>query len=143
MNLPRETVFLPEVERILQDRLGFFRARNRSDLATVRANWEDVLEWNPLQKVYLCKDEESAAEDMTFILYDVWKLPLDWPLYIKAASLAGGIGIQSCGVANFALDKAASAFAGTAKKVSRMRTQRRAGQAVSNAFTDEERKEME
>jgi hypothetical protein len=56
---------------------------------------------------------------------------------------AGEIGIQLCGVANFAIDKAAAAFVGTSKKVNRMRTQRRAGQAVSNTFTDEERKEME
>ena len=31
----------------------------------------------------------------------------------------------------------------TFKKVGRMRTQRRTGQAVSNEFTEEERKEME
>ena len=56
---------------------------------------------------------------------------------------AGGIGIQACGVSNFAVDTAAAAFASTAKKVSRMRTQRRTGQVVDNAFTEEERKEME
>jgi hypothetical protein len=56
---------------------------------------------------------------------------------------AGGIGIQLCGVANFAIDKAAAAFVGTAKKVNRMRTQRRTGQAVSNDFTEEEHKDME
>lgn len=56
---------------------------------------------------------------------------------------AGGMGIQDCGVANFAPDKAAAAFAGTGKKVNRMRMQRRTGQVVSNAFTEQERKEME
>jgi hypothetical protein len=55
---------------------------------------------------------------------------------------AGGMGIAACGVANYAPDKVMAAFVGTAQKVSRMRTQRRAGQKVSNEFTEEERKEM-
>jgi hypothetical protein len=55
---------------------------------------------------------------------------------------AGGMGIAACGVANYAADKVMAAFVGTSKKVARMRTQRRAGQAVSNEFTEEERKEM-
>jgi hypothetical protein len=45
-----------------------------------------MVEWNPLQKVYLYRDEESAAEDMAFILFQVWNFPVDSPLYVKAAS---------------------------------------------------------
>lgn len=55
---------------------------------------------------------------------------------------AGGMGIHVSGVANYAPDKVMAAFVGTAQKVSRMRTQRRGGQAVSNDFTEEERKAM-
>ena len=55
---------------------------------------------------------------------------------------AGGMGIDAAGVANYAPDKVMAAFVGTSKKVVRMRTQRRAGQTVSNEFTEEERKEM-
>jgi hypothetical protein len=55
---------------------------------------------------------------------------------------AGGMGIHASGVANYAPDKVMAALVGTARKVSRMRTQRGGGQAVSNDFTEEERKEM-
>ena len=56
---------------------------------------------------------------------------------------AGGMGIAAGGTANFAKNKVDAAFIGTIKKVGRMRTQRRKGQAVSNDFTDEERQEMQ
>ena len=55
---------------------------------------------------------------------------------------AGGMGIAAGGTANFAKDKAREAFIETNKKVGRMRTQHRTGQAVSNEFTEEERKDM-
>ena len=55
---------------------------------------------------------------------------------------AGGMGIAAAGVANFAMDKMAAAFAGTRGKVSRMRKQRREGETVSNEFTEEERGKM-
>ena len=53
------------------------------------------------------------------------------------------MGIAAGGTANFAKNKVDAAFIGTIRKVGRMRTQRRKGQAVSNEFTEEERKEME
>lgn len=55
---------------------------------------------------------------------------------------AGGMGIDACGVANYAPDKVMAAFTGTARKVSRMRKQRGEEQAVSNEFTEQERKDM-
>jgi hypothetical protein len=45
-----------------------------------------MLKWVPLQKVYLYRDEESAAEDMAFIMFQVWKFPVDWRWYVQAAS---------------------------------------------------------
>ena len=86
LELPNNTVFPYEAELILQQRPGFYRAENRPDLRWVRSNWKDMLKWNPLQKVYLYRDEESAAEDMAFILFDVWKFPVDWLWYIKASA---------------------------------------------------------
>ena len=56
---------------------------------------------------------------------------------------AGGMGIAAAGTANFAKNKVDAAFIGTIKKVGRMRKQQRKGQAVSNDFTDEERKDMQ
>ena len=55
---------------------------------------------------------------------------------------AGGMGMHAAGVANFAMDKMAAAYAVTGGKVARMRSQLREGAPVSNEFTDEEREEM-
>jgi hypothetical protein len=55
---------------------------------------------------------------------------------------AGGMGIDAAGVANIAAKKVLAAMDVTSKKVARMRTQRRTGQSVDNAFTEDERTEM-
>jgi uncharacterized protein YegL len=55
---------------------------------------------------------------------------------------AGDMGIAAAGVANFAMNKMAAAYAMTGGKVSRMRRQSRQGKTVRNEFTDEERREM-
>lgn len=86
MELPNATVFPPETQQILRHRMGFYWAKNRPDLRWVRGCWKDMVKWEPLQKVYLYRDEESAAEDMAFILFQVWNFPVDSPLYITAAS---------------------------------------------------------
>ena len=90
MELPNATLFLSEAEQILRHQLGFYWAKNRPDLRWVRGVWKDMVKWNPLQKVYLYGDEQSAAEDMAFILFDMWKFPVDWRWYITAASFRGG-----------------------------------------------------
>jgi hypothetical protein len=86
LELPNNTVFPEETEIILQQRRGFYYAKSRRDLRWVRSNWQDIVKWEPLQKVYLYRDEDSAAEDMAFILFEVWKFPVDWCWYIKASS---------------------------------------------------------
>lgn len=55
---------------------------------------------------------------------------------------AGGMGIHAAGVADYAADKVAAAYMATGGKVARMRAQLRAGEDVSNEFTDEERDQM-
>ena len=55
-----------------------------------RGQLEGHVEWDPLQKVYLYGDEESAAEDMAFIMFQVWKFPVDWTWYVKAAVFGSG-----------------------------------------------------
>jgi hypothetical protein len=90
LELPNNTVFPQEAEQILRCRLGFYWAKHRTDLRWVRVNWKDIVTWNPLQKVCLYRDEQSAAEDMAFILFQVWNFPVDSPLYIKAASFHTG-----------------------------------------------------
>ena len=86
LELPNNTVFPYEAEQIFRHRLGFYWAKDRPDLRWVRSNWKDMLTWEPLQKIYLYRDEESAAEDMAFIVFQIWHFPVDTPLYVKAAS---------------------------------------------------------
>ena len=86
LEMPKITLFPNEAALILRQRLGFYYARNRPDLRWVRRNWEDIVKWDPLQKVYLYRDEESAAEDMAFIFFQVWKFPVDWRWYITSAA---------------------------------------------------------
>jgi hypothetical protein len=50
--------------------------------------------------------------------------------------------IYAAGVASGAFDKLDVAYRTTGAKVSRMRKQRSAGATVSNAFTEQERREM-
>jgi hypothetical protein len=90
LDLSNNTVYPNEVEQIFQYRQGFFYARNRTDLKWVRANWDAIVKWDSLQKVYLYRDEESAAEDMAFIIYQVWKFPVDWPWYVTASAFHTG-----------------------------------------------------
>jgi hypothetical protein len=86
VELPNNTVFPQEAEQILRHRLGFYWAKDRPDLPWVRGSWKDMVKWEPLQKIYLYRDEESAAEDMAFILFQIWHFPADTPLYVKAAT---------------------------------------------------------
>lgn len=56
---------------------------------------------------------------------------------------AGSIGMTAAGTANFATDKVAAAYKATSSKVARMRAQSAMAAPVSNAFTDEERDQMQ
>jgi len=85
-DLPNNTAFPNEVKQIVRHRGGFFRARNCRDLSWIRATWNDILEWDPLEKIYIYRDEESAAEDMAYVWFNVWNYPVDTRLYVKMAS---------------------------------------------------------
>ena len=95
VDLSKRTLFPREAELILQQRTGFYWARNRPDLPLVRTNWKDIVKWNPLQKLYLYRDEQSAAEDLAFIIFQVWKFPVDSPWCITAAAFHLGHSFES------------------------------------------------
>ena len=90
VDLSNRTLLPHEAELILQQRTGFYWAQSRQDLIWVRKNWKDMVRWNPLQKVYLYRDEESAAEDLAFIIFHVWKFPVDWPWCVTAGAFHAG-----------------------------------------------------
>jgi hypothetical protein len=52
------------------------------------------------------------------------------------------MGIQADGVAMYAARQLAGTYDATSSKVARMRRQRRGGETVDNAFTEEERSKM-
>jgi len=55
---------------------------------------------------------------------------------------AGAMGMQAGAVASYSMDKVGEAYGAMSQKISRMRSQHRKGEEVSDEFTDEERKKM-
>jgi len=86
LDMPLETLFRPEAEQILRDRMGFFYLRDRKEFTLYK---EDVEGHDPFRKVYIYGDERSAAEDMAFVFFTVWKFPVDSRFYVTSASFEG------------------------------------------------------
>lgn len=81
LDMPLQTLYRIEAEQILWCRKGFFYLRDRPQFTLYE---EDVEGYDPFRKVYIYGDEESAAEDMAFIFFQVWRFPVDWRFYVKA-----------------------------------------------------------
>lgn len=83
MDLPNTTLYPPEARELLSSRLGFFYARDRPSFQYPGDHEE---EYDPFRKGYVYGDERTAAEDMAFIWFQVWKFPVDWRFYVTAAA---------------------------------------------------------
>lgn len=81
MDLPNTTLFPEEAATVLRRKTGFFFNRDNPAFAD---QGEAVKPFNPLRKIYGHGDEGSAAEDMAFVFFDVWKFPVDCRLYVTA-----------------------------------------------------------
>jgi hypothetical protein len=86
LDMPLETLYRAEAEEILRSRQGFFYLRERAQFTLYG---EDVDGHDPFRKIYVYGDEDSAAEDMAFIFFQVWKFPIDSRFYVTAASFNG------------------------------------------------------
>jgi hypothetical protein len=86
LDMPLDTLTREEAEQILSRRRGFFYLRERPQFTL---HGEDVEGHEPFRKVYVYGDEGSAAEDMAFIFFQVWKFPPDSVLYVTAAAFSG------------------------------------------------------
>jgi len=86
LDMPMETLFRPEAEQILRERTGFFYLRDRTEFTLYK---EDVEGYDPFRKVYVYGDERSAAEDMAYIFFLVWKFPVDSRFYVTSAAFSG------------------------------------------------------
>lgn len=87
LDMPLQTLYRDEAELILQERKGFFFLRDRPEF-TLRGECVDG--FDPFRKIYIYGDESSAARDMAFIFFQVWKFPVDWRFYVTAASFGSG-----------------------------------------------------
>lgn len=83
MDMPIQTLYEAEARQILQSRKGFFYLRERPQFTL---NGEDVDGYDPFRKIYLYGDEYSAAEDMAFVFFHIWKFPIDWRFFVKSAA---------------------------------------------------------
>lgn len=84
LDMPLQTLYRAEAEHILQCRKGFFYLRDRPEFTLTE---EAVEGYDPFRKIYIYGDEQSAAEDMAFIFFQVWRFPVGWRFYVKAAAL--------------------------------------------------------
>ncbi len=77
MDLPRPMLFTAEAAQILRDRSGFYFMSDKpgADASTVKR-------FNPLRKAYVHGDVTTAAEDIAWILFDLWKFPIDSRFYL-------------------------------------------------------------
>jgi hypothetical protein len=85
-DMPFETLFRPEAEQILRSRKGFFYLADRPQF-TLKG--EDVEGHDPFRKIYIYGDEQSAAEDMAFVFFQVWKFPVESRFYVTSAAFSG------------------------------------------------------
>jgi hypothetical protein len=88
MDIPNTTLYCAEAEQILRHRLGFFYVK---DCRQFEHPAEEANRFNPLRKIFTHGDERSAAEDMAYVWFNVWKFPVDWRFYVTASSFHDGI----------------------------------------------------
>ena len=83
LDLPNTTLFHAEADLILRRRSGFFFVVDRREFEHPA---EKADHFNPLRKIFVYGDERSAAEEMAFVLFSVWRFPVDWRFYVTAAA---------------------------------------------------------
>ena len=86
LDLPSSTLDENETEMLLRDRLGFVRAKERPALGY---DAETLEAFDPVCKQYLVEDEERAAEDIAYVLFDLWALAPDASLFVSTARADG------------------------------------------------------
>ena len=74
IDLPKTTFVAGEAESLVSSRPGFFLV-SANDVAEDQKDY--VEQFKPVHRDYEYGDEGIAAEDMAFILFDLWKLPVD------------------------------------------------------------------
>ena len=83
LDLPNSTLYRAEAELILRRRSGFFYV---TDCRQFEHPAENADHFHPLRKIFVYGDERAAAEEMAFVLFSVWRFPVDWRFYVTAAA---------------------------------------------------------
>jgi hypothetical protein len=81
VDLPNTTLHPWEASVLLRDRAGFSYARGDAD---GDASDEAIATFAPVQKRYEYGDERSAAEDLAYILFSLWRTAVEGPLLLTA-----------------------------------------------------------
>lgn len=86
MVIPKTTLHPAEAEAVAGQRLGFFFEPERPDFESLESYATD---FNPLRKAYVYGDHATAADDMAFVWFSIWKFPVDWTFYVTAGAFEG------------------------------------------------------
>ncbi len=81
MDLPWPMLWPNEAMHLLSRRTGYFYLRDRNSDASLA---DVVKRFDPLRKAYVHGDHNSAAEDIAYIFFDLWRFPIDSRLYLSA-----------------------------------------------------------
>ena len=83
LDIPLQTLYRAEAEQILRSRKGFFYLQDRLEFILTG---EIVDGYDPFRKIFVYGDEDSAAEDMAFIFFQIWRFPVDWRFFVTAGT---------------------------------------------------------
>jgi len=86
LDLPNCTLDRPEKEVLLRERVGFVRAADQPGL---RYSAKSIEENDPICRQYLHLDVDQAAEDIAYVLFDLYALDVTTPLYQTTACFEG------------------------------------------------------
>lgn len=82
------TLSAAEAKEISSKREGFSLASKDKDWELLNSVGEVSDASDALMKVYAYGQEREAAEDVAFVVFEIWKLPMDSPLYAWAESMS-------------------------------------------------------
>ena len=86
MDLPNTIIYPPEIRRLCRERSGFVR---EAEVGIRNSFPEHVKRFDPITKSYIYGDALSAAKDVAYLFFDLWRFRVDSPLYVKASSFRG------------------------------------------------------
>ena len=87
LDVPQPPLTRAEAIRLVRAGRGFFREAEFAPAGLSEVM--DLVKFDPVCKKYIYGDERTAAEDMAFVLFDLWGMPVDVTLYLTAASFEG------------------------------------------------------